>query len=79
MEKVDIIFSILLDIKTYLGVTIRICSIPRRHGTWYAELAWSMGVLKGKRTLFVLILEVAWIAHLYHSWMEKTPTGMVTI
>ena len=46
------------DIKTYLGVTIRICSIPRRHGTWYAELAWSIGVLKGKRTLLFPFLKL---------------------
>ena len=46
------------DIKTYLGVTIRICSIPRRHGTWYAELAWSIGVLKGKRTLLFSFLKL---------------------
>ena len=76
MEKVEIIFSILLDIKTYLGVTIKLCSIPRKPGTWDAELAWAS---KRQKNFVVLILKVAWIAHLYHSWMEKTLNGMVTI
>ena len=49
MEKVEIIFSILLDIKSYLGVTIKLCFIPRKPGTWDAELAWAIGVLKGER------------------------------
>ena len=76
MEKVEIIFSILLDIKTYLGVTIKLCSIPRKPGTWDAELAWAS---KRQKNFVVLILKVARIAHLYHSWMEKTLNGMVTI
>ena len=51
MEKVEIIFSILLDIKTYLGVTLK-------PGTWDAELAWAIGVLKGKRTLLFSFLKL---------------------
>ena len=58
MEKVDIIFSVLLDIKTYLGLTIKLCSIPRKPGTGDAELAWAIGVLKGKRTLLLSFLKL---------------------
>ena len=58
MEKAEIIFSILLDIKTYLGVTIKLCYIRRKPGTWDAELAWAIVVLKGKRTLLFSFLKL---------------------
>ena len=73
MEKVEIIFSVLFDIKTYLGVTIELCSIPRKPGTWDAELAWAIGVLKGKRTpLFPFLKLLGLLIYITVGWRKHS-------
>ena len=73
MEKVEIIFSVLFDIKTYLGVTIELCSIPRKPGTWDVELAWAIGVLKGKRTpLFPFLKLLGLLIYITVGWRKHS-------
>ena len=67
------IFSILLDIRTYLGVTIKLCSIPRKLGTWDVELAWANGVLKGKRTsLFSFLKLLGLLIYIIVGWRKHS-------
>ena len=65
-------------LKTYLGETIRLCSIPRRPDTWDAKLTWAIKVLKGKRTSMLAILTLlGLLICITLGW--KTLDGMITI
>jgi hypothetical protein len=65
-------------LKTYLGETIRLCSIPRRPDTWDAELTWAIGVLKGKRSSLLSFLKLLGLL-IYITVGWKTLDGMITI
>ncbi|KAL4367392.1 hypothetical protein GQ457_05G034820 [Hibiscus cannabinus] len=49
---------------------LHLCRLHRQIRTWNQELLWALENLKGK-SLIVVILKIAWNAHIYHVWQER--------
>ncbi|XP_039006622.1 uncharacterized protein LOC120134212 [Hibiscus syriacus] len=52
------------------GFILALCGVSRMVSSWDGELAWAIHCLKCK-SLIVMILKLAWNAHVYCTWKER--------